>query len=353
MVSEKKKLDVEKLKGELKKYPVIGMLDMFKLPGKQLQDIRDKLRGKAVIKMYKKNVMKIAIENSKINGLEEIESEIKNQPALLLSEMNPFELARIIASSKSSAPARAGDIAVKDIVVKEGPTNLKPGPVIGELQRVKIPAGVEGDKIVVKKDTVVAKEGEEIGKPLADMLMKLGIEPLEISLNLIAVFDNGTIYKKGILFIPGEKYENGIINAYRNAFNLTLNIGLPTSENLPLLITKAYQEAKSLALEANILTKDAAGSLLTKAKSEAEALKKAGSLEIKESPEKKEDSKEEVKKEPKEDKKTEEKKRVKKEPPKKATKKKEGKPKKTERKKEVAKDSGEKDNADKKTKKEG
>lgn len=273
MVSEKKKQAVEDLKGLLSKYHIIGMLDMYKLPSKQLQDIRDSLRGKATIKMVRKNVIKLAIEGVKIRGMEKLENEIKNQPALLLSELNPFELAKIIASSKSAAPVKAGDIATKDIIVKEGPTNLKPGPVIGELQRVKLPAGVEGDKIVLKKDTVVAKEGDEISKPLADVLMKLGVEPAEIGLNLLCVYDRGTIYGKDILFVPTEKYVGDMINAHRSAFNLALNIGYLAADTLPLLISKAHNEAMLLAMEANVITKENVGSLLSKAQAQMESLK--------------------------------------------------------------------------------
>ncbi|MCK5023617.1 MAG: 50S ribosomal protein L10 [Candidatus Aenigmarchaeota archaeon] len=280
MVSERKKLAVVELKALLGKYSVIGMLDMNKLPGRQLHDIRDSLKGKAVIKMFKKNVIKLAIEQSKINGMDKLEKEIKNQPAFLFSDLNPFELAKIIDSAKSPAPAKPGDIATVDIVVKEGPTNLPPGPAIGELQRIKLPAGVEGDKIVIKKDTVVAKEGEEIGKNVADVLMKLGIEPCEIGLNLIAVCDNGTIYGKDILFVPTEKYENDLIGAYQKAFNLAINMGIPTVETLPILISKGYSEALSLAMEANIMTKETVGNLLAKATAQADALNdKAGNLE--------------------------------------------------------------------------
>lgn len=274
MVSEKKKQAVKELEAELNKYPVIGMLEMFGLPGKQLQEIRDTLRGKAVIKMVRKNTMKLAIDKSKTEGLKKLEDEIKNQPALLLSDMNPFELAKIIESSKSSAPAKPGDTAISDIMVKAGPTSLTPGPVIGELQRVKIPAGVEGDKIAVKKDTVVAREGDDISKPLADVLMKLGIEPMEISLDLLAVLDHGTIYRKDVLFIPTEKYIKDIVDAHKSALSLALNIGLPTAEVLPLLISRARRAAMSLALEANIITKDTLGTLLAKACSHAEAVQK-------------------------------------------------------------------------------
>ncbi|MEM5871639.1 MAG: 50S ribosomal protein L10, partial [Candidatus Aenigmatarchaeota archaeon] len=230
MVSEKKKQIAQKLAEEIKKYSVIGILDMHKLPSRQLQEIRESLRGKALIKMAKKSTIKFAIEYSGIEELKKLESLLQNQPALLLSNINPFELARIIDASKSFAPAKAGDIAPKDIVVTQGPTNLKPGPVLGELQRVKLPVGVEGDKIVIKKDTVLVKQGEEITKPIADVLIKLGVEPIEISLNLLAVYDNGMIYGKDVLFVPLERYQNDLQIAYRNAVAIALEIGLITQE---------------------------------------------------------------------------------------------------------------------------
>jgi large subunit ribosomal protein L10 len=279
MVSEKKKLAVEQLKTEFKKYSVIGIVDMHKLPAKQLQEIKDSLRGRAVIRMAKKSTIKLAIEGTGISGLGVLEKEIRNQPALLLSDVDPFELARVIDLSRSSVAAKAGDMATKEIVIKEGPTSLKPGPVIGELQRVKLPAGVDGDKIVIKKDTIIVKEGEQISKPVADVLMKLGIEPLEISLNLLAVYDRGMIYGKSILFVPKEKYESDLVNAYRSAFNLALNIGLPTEATLPILLAKACREAAGLALEANIMTKDNVEIMLAKANAQMEVLKeKAGDV---------------------------------------------------------------------------
>ncbi|NIO22448.1 MAG: 50S ribosomal protein L10 [Candidatus Aenigmarchaeota archaeon] len=273
MVSEKKIEDVKKVAGELKKYPVIGLLDMFKLPSKQLQEMRDKLKGKAKIKMVRKSILKRAMEGVEKKGIKELEMKIQNQPALLFSDADPFELARIIESSKSFGSAKEGDIAPKDIVVKAGKTNLRAGPVIGELQRIKIPAGVEGENIVIKEDAVVAKEGEIIEKNVADVLMKLGVEPIEISLNLLAVWDQGVVYPKDILFIPLERYENDIRLAYQNAFNLSINMGFLTRETFPLLLSKAYREAMGLAGEIGLVTKETVGGLIAKAHSQMLALK--------------------------------------------------------------------------------
>jgi len=273
MVSKKKKDTLKELIAQIEKYPVVGVVDMHKLPSKQLHQIKEKLKGKAVIRMVKKRVIKLALEQSKKQNVIKLEGEMKTQPALLFSEGNPFELAQTIAKSKSRAPAKAGDIAPIDIIVPAGPTNLPPGPAIGDLQRAKIPAGVEGDKISVKKDTKVAKKGDTITPELADLLPKLGIEPMEISLNLVAVWDEGTIFGKDILFVPQEHYIEQLQAAYAQSFNLAISIGLVTPETVPVLIVKAHREALALALEAGILTPETVGSVLAKAQAQADALK--------------------------------------------------------------------------------
>ncbi|MBU0899131.1 MAG: 50S ribosomal protein L10 [Nanoarchaeota archaeon] len=269
MVSIKKKEMLKKIVETLGEYPVIGILNMHKLPAKQLCEIRSKLHDEAVIRMVKKRIILLALKEKKMTALEEF---IKDEPALLFTKSDPFKLAKVIAKSKTKAPAKGGDIAPSDILIKAGPTNLPPGPVIGELQRLKIPAMVDGEKIAVKKDTVVVKEGEKISVGLADVLTKLGIEPMEIGLNLSAVWEDGIVYEKDVLFVPTEKYLEDILKAHSQAFNLSINIGYVTKENVPFLLSKAYREALALAETAGIPTKETIGKLLKKGQDQAKIL---------------------------------------------------------------------------------
>ncbi|MFH1445491.1 MAG: 50S ribosomal protein L10 [Nanoarchaeota archaeon] len=287
MVSIKKKEMLKKTEEMFSEYPVVGILNMHKLPAKQLYEIRKKLRDEAVIKMVKKRIIILALKEKKMTEMEEF---VEGESALLFTKSDPFRLAKVIAKSKTKAAAKGGDIAPEDIVIKAGPTSLAPGPVIGELQRLKIPATVEGEKIAVKKDTLVVKAGEEINKSLADMLTKLGIEPMEIGLNLLVVWEKGIIYKKDVLFIPSEKYLEDIQKAHSEAFNLSMSIGYITKDNLPFLLSKAHSEAVSLADEANIPTKETIGKTLSKAKAHAETVKSKVKLDA---------SKEELKEETK------------------------------------------------------
>jgi large subunit ribosomal protein L10 len=273
MVSQKKVLTVQDVAEQLKKYPVIGILDMYKLPAKQLHEIRNKLRGQAVIRMVKKRLIGLALKESGLKGTEALVEKLQGEPALLMTDMNPFKLARLISESKSEAPAKEGDIAPRDIIVRAGPTPLPPGPVIGELQKAKIPAMIEGDKIHIREDTTLAEEGQTIDGLLAGVMSKLGITPMEVGLNLLTVWEKGTIYEKEILFISRETYLTELVSAHQNAFNLAFNIGYITSENIPLLLARAHQEAHSLALKAGILTGETVKPLLAKAHSQAESLK--------------------------------------------------------------------------------
>lgn len=356
MVSEKKKQKLKEVKEDLKNYKVIGIVDMFKLPARQLYDIRNKLREEAKIKMVKKRIIKLALKECGLKNIEEIDKYVEGEPALLLSNSDPFKLARTIGTSKSKAPAKAGDVAPIDIVVHAGPTSLPLGPVIGELQRAKIPAAVEADKIVIREDTTVAMEGDTIDKGLAGILSKLGIEPMEIGLNLVAAWENGYVYGKDILFVSVEKYISDLKTASSQAFNLTYSINYYTKGNMPFFLSKAHQEAHSLAVAADILTSDTVKPLLAKAHAQAEVLE--GMVKepepVKEEPkEGAKETKEEVKEESKEDKKKKEEKPKEAKPDKKKEEKKEEvKEEKPSKGKEKPKEKTEKkDNAQKKEKK--
>jgi large subunit ribosomal protein L10 len=273
MVSEKKVSEVKLVKEQLRDYPVIGILDMFKLPARQLHKIRNNLRGEAVIRMVKKRLIPRVLKDSRPD-LERLADYIQGEPALILSRTDPFRLARIIAESKSPSAAKPGDIATRDIEVKAGPTPLPPGPVIGELQKIKIPCAVQGDKISVSRDTVIAREGDVITRDVAGVLSKLRIEPMEVGLNLLAAWEQGVIYGKDILFIPREEYLERLKSAAAGAFNLSVNINYITGDNIGFLLSRAHSEARALAREARVITPETIGPLMAKARAEAEALGK-------------------------------------------------------------------------------
>ena len=257
-VAEWKKEEVKELIGLIGQYDVIGIVDLMNIPAKQLQEMRKSLNGKAVIRMSKKNLIDLAFEdcNAEKTNIVDLSEHMDGQVALIATEMNPFKLFKILEDSKTSSPAKPGSIATDDIIVPEGDTGFEPGPFLGELQQVGIPAKIDKGKICVQKETVVVAAGEEVSKQVAATLSRMDINPMEVGIDLKAVYEEGSVYTSDLLAIDEEQTLADVQNAFRNAFNLSVNAAIPTDETISTIITLAYTRAINVGVEAAIMTSE-------------------------------------------------------------------------------------------------
>jgi large subunit ribosomal protein L10 len=280
MVSDKKIQLVKDLINDIKKYSVIGIVNLQNLPAQQLQVMRATLGKKGVkICMARKKLLHMSLEESGVENVTDLIEKLKGMPAILFCDENPYALYATIQKSKSEAPAKAGQEAPRDIVVKAGPTNFAPGPIISELAAVGIKTKVDGGKLTITDDATVAKEGDEITLKLAETLKRLDVKPMEIGLDLVAALEKGFMYQAKDLRIDEAEYEQNFISAQQCAFNLAIEVGYPCKETSEVLIQKAHQEAKNLAIEAGILNSETVSDVLVKAESEATAVKQEAKFE--------------------------------------------------------------------------
>lgn len=274
MKKSEKPQEAMKLADLVKQYKVIALLNMHSMPGKQLQDVRELLRGKAVIRMSKKSILKRALESAKLPT--EFVAKARNEIAIMVSNENPFKLYRFIDENKSPAAAKIGEIARKDIIVQKASTGLPPGPAITTLQKVGLKTTVQDGKIAVTADKVVCKEGEAVTADMASVFSLLKMEPMEIGLDMIACLEEGVIYDKSVLAIDRNKYLADMNHAISQAINLSINADYPTPMTIRVMIQKSFLEAKAVAIDANVLEPEIIGDILAKAVREARAL--TGSL---------------------------------------------------------------------------
>ena len=300
-VAQYKKDVVKKLTDLMSKYPIVGLVDLENLPAPPLQKMKSQLRGKVEIFMTKKRLIRLALEKAKETkpGLEKLEEYFRGMPALIFTNDNPFSLFKTLKKSKSPAPIKAGQTAPKEIVIKSGPTGFAPGPIISELGSVGIKCGVVDGKVAIKEDSVVAKEGDKVDQNLAGILTRLGIEPMEVGLNIVAVFEDKVIYDQKTLDIDEEKFNQDLSKAASWAFNLAFEAAYPTKDTINLLLGKAFQDSKAIGLEANIIDQGIIDDLLGKAERSMQSLKSTANIDTPKAEEKKEEPKQEVKGEPK------------------------------------------------------
>jgi large subunit ribosomal protein L10 len=267
-VAEWKKEEVKEIKDLIESHPVVGMADLSDIPAPQLQKMRQSLRGSAKLKMSRKTLMDLALNDSAKTNVKVLVDHMDGQPALIFTDMNPFKLYKILESSKTPAPARAGSIAIDDIVVPKGDTGFMPGPILGELQKIGIPAKIEKGKIVITEDKTIVAEGDVISRDVAGMLTRLDIYPLEVGINLKAAYEDETVYTSDILFIDEDKTVSDVQKAYTQALNLSVNAVVFNSVSTPVIISKAAGEALNLAFNAEVLTSKTTDLLLAKAYSQ-------------------------------------------------------------------------------------
>jgi large subunit ribosomal protein L10 len=273
-VAPSKKDAVKKITELINGYPIVGVARVTGIPGPQLQKIRQKLRGKAEILVSKNNLFLIAIEEAERSkpGLKSLAGTISSQTALVATKLNPFSLFKEMEATKQASPARGGETAPEDIMVHEGETSFKPGPIVGELQKAGIPAGIEAGKVMIKKDKVLVKKGERIPRELAPILVKLEIFPLTVGLDLQAAYETGTVYPAKVLAVDDARIMADMGLAANQAFNLAMFSAYPSLMTMVPLLQKARLEALALVLEAAIPEKDAIEPLLARAYHQARAL---------------------------------------------------------------------------------
>jgi len=274
MLKKDKPQEIEKIKNLLNEYSVIGLIDMKGLPGKQLQNIREQLRGKAVIRMSNKNLLKFALKSID-KDLSKIEERIKGEAALILSNENPFKLFKILKENRAPATAKAGQVPNKNIVAQKGSTGIAPGPAISAFQKLKIKTSVQAGKIAIINDTVVCKSGETVTADMVSLFSLLKLEPMEIGLSMILAWEDGIIYEKNVLDIDADEYVANIQRSVQECIALSVEIGWITKDTAHAAISKAFREAKELCLECSIIEKEFIDEVLMKAVREAKALEKA------------------------------------------------------------------------------
>ena len=258
---------------------VIGIVDTSGVPAIAMLGMRAELRTMMSLTMAKKTLFRLAWKNA---GLEEqsLESMMENaaQPVLVhSSNLSPFQLFNELEKTRTGRSAKAGDIAPQDIVVEAGETDFAPGPIVGELSAVGIPAKIDKGKVLIQKTVTVVNQGELIPGDLGLMLDKLGIKPIEIGIILCGAMQDGVLMPPEDLDLDLDGFRNNIAQAVSASFNVACNVRWFTPETMPTLLSKAKSESLSVAIEAGITNSETMPLFISRANSRAMAL--AGQLD--------------------------------------------------------------------------
>ena len=256
-INKRNEYFVKKIVEFSSKYSVVGVVDVLGLPALQFQRIRSSLYGSAKVLVVKKTLLLLALKEleGKFSGISNLGKNVSGVCGLIFTNDNPFSIYKFVENNKSSAPAKSGQVALNDIVVLKGATNFAPGPIIGELGALKIKAGVgQGGKIEIKEDCVVAKEGDVISEKLAEILQRLGVEPMEVGLDIRKIYEEGFLYEKDALDVDEKEIKENLKLAFEESFVFSCEMSYFTSENISYFLEKASGNSLSVALDVSYVS---------------------------------------------------------------------------------------------------
>jgi len=272
-VPEWKVKTVREIAEQIRNHKSILIADLTGFPTSKFQELRKKLGGRAVIRVVKPRLLGIALKEAGIDpektGLTQY---LTGQIAVLMSNMNSFELSNLIEKYKSYTYYKPGDTASSEIVIPEGDTGIPPGPMLSVFGKLKIPTKVVGNSIQISKDTSVAKPGDKISPELASLLQKLDLPLKEVRLRIKVAYDGGVVIPGDKLLLNIDEYTEMLKKAVLDYLKIGVEIALPEPEILRLTLAKAHREALSLAVEAAFITPDTIGEIIKAAHSKALAL---------------------------------------------------------------------------------
>jgi len=245
-VSEAKKETVKQLSELIKGKRTILIASIKNIPASQFQEISKKLRGKAIVKVPKKNLIFRALEHSEDEKLKKIKEQIKENVAVLFSDMDCFELAAELVKNKTPAKAKAGQEAPEDIEVPAGPTELVPGPAISELGSLGIQIQIDKGKINIREAKIIAKKGAKISSGAAAIMNKLDIKPFTISLVPLAGYDSHEKKLYLDIKIDREKTIEQLKVAFGKALPFAIQIGYVCKDTIGFLIRKAGLQERAI-----------------------------------------------------------------------------------------------------------
>lgn len=242
-LEEKKKL-VKALGAKMKKSKTVLIASTKNLPSSQFHQIKKNFRGKAEIAVAKKSIILRAIATTEKGALQNLKEYITADVALFFSDIEAFELSSLLAENETPTKAKAGDIALEDITVEPGPTDLLPGPAISELSGVGLKVAVESGKLAIKQGATLAKKGEPIKPNVAAVLGKLNVLPMKVGFLPVAAYDANSDKVFANIKIDKKTALEQLKESIQKALGFAVNVKYVCKETLSYFISKAAMEEK-------------------------------------------------------------------------------------------------------------
>jgi len=239
-------------------YPKCFLVNVDNVGSKQMQEIRQAMRGHGEILMGKNTMIRKAIRGhlQKNPALEKLLPLIVGNVGFVFTNDDLAEIRKKLLENKRGAPAKAGAIAPCD--VKLPPQNTGMGPEkTSFFQALQIPTKISRGTIEILNEVHLIKVGEKVGASEAALLNMLNIQPFSYGLAVQQVYEAGSIYTPEVLDISNDDLIATFLSGLANVAALSLEICYPNKASAPHMVVNGFKNLLAIAAESDVTFKEA------------------------------------------------------------------------------------------------
>jgi len=254
----KKQAYRKKLEGLLAEYSSILVIKIDFVGSAQMQLARLNLRGRGVILCGKNTIIRRVMTDNletypTLSGLLPF---IKGNVAFVFCNEGLKEIRDELTTNKVPAAAKTGVIAPVSVTVPAGPTGLDPGQTTF-FQALNIQTKISRGSIEIVAPVRLITQGEKVSASAVALLTKLDIKPFFYGIEIVQVYENGSLYDSSILDITDAVLLGKFFRGVNYVAALSLQIGYPTAASVPHSLINGLKKLVAIALETEYEFKEA------------------------------------------------------------------------------------------------
>jgi large subunit ribosomal protein LP0 len=251
----KKNAYLEKLVNLFRDYPRVLVIQADHVGSKQFQEIRTSLRGRAEILMGKNTMIRTALrlnmdkEEYEHLRFDKVLDIVKgNIGFVFVKEGDLNDIRTEIVSNRVPAAARAGIVAQCDVFLPAGATGLDPSQT-SFFQALNIATKIVKGQIELVSQVHIIVEGKRVGTSEAVLLKKLSIEPFAFGLQVVQVYDQGSVFDAKVLDLTDDMLTMKFMSGLKNIAAFSRELGVPCEAGAAHAVANGFRNIAALCAE--------------------------------------------------------------------------------------------------------
>jgi large subunit ribosomal protein LP0 len=243
----------EKLENAIRNHSKFLLVNADNVASLQFAQIRAALRGKAHIVMGKNTMMKKVIRGliDEFPDYEKVLPLLVQNVGFVFTNGDLKETRDEVLTHKKAAPARAGAMSPVEVIVPAQNTGMGPEKT-SFFQALNIQTKIARGTIEIVSPVHLLKPGDKVGQSESTLLNMLKISPFTYGLEVVACYDEGSVFEPQVLDITEDDIRARFMTAVNNVAAVSLNIGYPTAVSAPHSIANGLKKLIAIAAATDI-----------------------------------------------------------------------------------------------------